>query len=116
LCLECPLPQDLEELREELDDDEYDEVRADTMEQLEELREQMDKFTKGNMTLVSALGAMRLAVEVRRPLLYRLRGALAEASDRTVPTPGPHARRPRSSRKPAPRRSSGCLPPSRRRR
>ena len=57
--------QDLEELREELEDDEYEEVRVDTLEQLEELQVQMDNFSKGNATLVSQLGAMRLAIEVR---------------------------------------------------
>ncbi|CAE7896254.1 lzic, partial [Symbiodinium sp. KB8] len=54
---------DLEELREELEDDEYEEVRVDTLEQLEELQVQMDNFSKGNATLVSQLGAMRLAIE-----------------------------------------------------
>ncbi|CAE7476766.1 LZIC [Symbiodinium sp. KB8] len=55
--------EDLDELREEIDDDEYEEIKRDTKEQLQEMQEQMDKMLAGNMSLVSEFGAMRLALQ-----------------------------------------------------
>lgn len=47
--------QDLEELREELDDDEYEETKQETMDQLREFEESLADLTEGNMTLVCAI-------------------------------------------------------------
>eukprot|EP00033_Pygsuia_biforma_P000957 GCRY01001099.1.p1 GENE.GCRY01001099.1~~GCRY01001099.1.p1 ORF type:complete len:189 (-),score=24.71 GCRY01001099.1:34-600(-) len=55
--------QDIEELRTELDDDEYTETLNETMDQLKEFQHSLDKMVHGDMTLVSALGSMRLALQ-----------------------------------------------------
>lgn len=54
--------QDLEELRDDIDDDEYDETRKDTMEQLTEFQEKLERMMAGDMTLVSELGQVKLAL------------------------------------------------------
>jgi len=54
---------DLEELREELDDDEYAETKAETLQQLQEFKASVDKMTSGSMTLQDELGAMKLAIQ-----------------------------------------------------
>mmetsp|Transcript_22604 Transcript_22604/g.54228 ORF Transcript_22604/g.54228 Transcript_22604/m.54228 type:complete len:190 (+) Transcript_22604:96-665(+) len=61
--------QDCEELKEDLDEDEYEATKAETIEQLREMEASLEKMTSGNMTLVSELGSMRLAI----------RGAVSEA-------------------------------------
>jgi hypothetical protein len=55
--------QDLEDLRSEIDDDEYAEVRGDTLDQLREFDAQLNKMAQGDITLVSELGAVKLALE-----------------------------------------------------
>jgi len=54
---------DLEELRAELDDDEYEETRSETMTELEEFEESLTELTRGNMTLVSELNSVQLAIQ-----------------------------------------------------
>uniref|UniRef100_A0A914UQW8 Beta-catenin-interacting ICAT domain-containing protein n=1 Tax=Plectus sambesii TaxID=2011161 RepID=A0A914UQW8_9BILA len=54
---------DLEEYRLELDDDEYAEMKKDTIEQLQEFSQTLTKITSGNMTLVDDFSAMRMAVQ-----------------------------------------------------
>mmetsp|Transcript_36447 Transcript_36447/g.116820 ORF Transcript_36447/g.116820 Transcript_36447/m.116820 type:complete len:182 (+) Transcript_36447:14-559(+) len=54
---------DLEELREELEDDEYEETRSETMRELEEFEESLNELTRGNMTLVSELNSVQLAIQ-----------------------------------------------------
>lgn len=56
------LHRDLEDLRDEIEDDEYVETRKDTVDQLEEFDGQLKKLTDGDMTLVSELGQMKLAL------------------------------------------------------
>lgn len=46
--------------RGDLDTDEYEETKNDTMEQLKELNESLDKLVKGDISLVSALGSVQL--------------------------------------------------------
>lgn len=55
--------QDLEELREELEDDEYEETRRDTLEQMEEFDLQLKRSLDGDMTLVTELGQLKLALQ-----------------------------------------------------
>jgi hypothetical protein len=55
--------QDLEELRDELEDDEYEETRRDTLEQMEEFDVQLKRHLDGDMTLVSELGQLKLALQ-----------------------------------------------------
>lgn len=54
--------RDLEELRHELEDEEYEETRKDTLEQMEEFDVQLRKLMEGDMTLVSDLGQVKLAL------------------------------------------------------
>mmetsp|Transcript_3568 Transcript_3568/g.12794 ORF Transcript_3568/g.12794 Transcript_3568/m.12794 type:complete len:175 (+) Transcript_3568:95-619(+) len=53
--------QDLEELREDLEEEEYEETKGETLQQLEEFQRSLEKMVKGDMTLVDSLGAMRSA-------------------------------------------------------
>ncbi|ELR58564.1 Protein LZIC [Bos mutus] len=52
--------QDLEECREELDTDEYEETKKETLEQLSEFNDSLKKIMSGNMTLVDELSGMQL--------------------------------------------------------
>ncbi|XP_017771084.1 PREDICTED: protein LZIC-like [Nicrophorus vespilloides] len=67
--LECQLDrlveqlQDLENCRDELDSEEYNETKEDTMEQLKELNDSLTKLVKGDISLISTLGAMQLATQ-----------------------------------------------------
>eukprot|EP00043_Microstomoeca_roanoka_P004323 m.48974 g.48974 ORF g.48974 m.48974 type:complete len:196 (-) comp12439_c2_seq1:93-680(-) len=61
---------DLEELRhvdrhviEELDDEEYEETKNETIEQLKEFQESLSNLTEGNVSLVDEIGAMQLAIQ-----------------------------------------------------
>lgn len=54
---------DLEELRADLDDDEYEETKTDTLEQLQEFGASLKKMIAGDMTLVDSLGTYQLAVQ-----------------------------------------------------
>eukprot|EP01092_Planopodium_desertum_P012149 TRINITY_DN5679_c0_g1_i2.p1 TRINITY_DN5679_c0_g1~~TRINITY_DN5679_c0_g1_i2.p1 ORF type:complete len:191 (+),score=14.30 TRINITY_DN5679_c0_g1_i2:60-575(+) len=55
---------DLDEFREDFDDEEeYEETKQDTIEQLQEFKVTLQKMMAGNMTLVSELGAMKLAIQ-----------------------------------------------------
>ncbi|XP_072174462.1 protein LZIC-like [Diadema setosum] len=54
---------DLEEAREDLDDDEYEETKQDTIEQLEDFKKTLEKLMKGNMSLVDELNGMQLAIQ-----------------------------------------------------
>lgn len=55
--------QDLEECREELDADEYEETKKETLEQLSEFNDSLKKIMSGNMTLVDELSGMQLAIQ-----------------------------------------------------
>lgn len=46
--------------REELDDEEYEETKKETLEQLSEFNESLKKLMSGNMTLVDELGGIQL--------------------------------------------------------
>lgn len=46
--------------REELDDEEYEETREDTLSQLKEFQESLKSVAGGNMSLVDSIGAMNL--------------------------------------------------------
>ncbi|KAM8864115.1 protein LZIC [Spinachia spinachia] len=55
--------QDLEECREEMDGDEYEETKKETLEQLSEFNDSLKKIMTGDMTLVDELGGMQLATQ-----------------------------------------------------
>ena len=46
--------------REDLEDDEYEETKNETIEQLKEFKDSLDKMTKGNVSLVDELNGMQL--------------------------------------------------------
>lgn len=54
---------DLEECKGDLDPQEYEESKVDTMEQLQELNQSLSKLLSGDMTLVDQLSSMQLATQ-----------------------------------------------------
>ncbi len=46
--------------RSDLDSEEYEETKRETLEQLEEFSQSLSKLMSGDMTLVDELGAMQL--------------------------------------------------------
>uniref|UniRef100_A0A1B6CM10 Beta-catenin-interacting ICAT domain-containing protein n=1 Tax=Clastoptera arizonana TaxID=38151 RepID=A0A1B6CM10_9HEMI len=54
---------DLEECKEDMDLEEYEESKADTMDQLEELNKSLSKYLSGDITLVDELSTMQLATQ-----------------------------------------------------
>ncbi|GLV37840.1 hypothetical protein CBL_06458 [Carabus blaptoides fortunei] len=72
--------EDLESSKDELDATEYNETKEDTIEQLKEFHERLDKMVKGDISLVSTLGAIQLATQAaisqafRTPEVIRLFG------------------------------------------
>ena len=48
--------------REDLDDDEYEETKKETVEQLKEFKDTLDKFAAGNVTLVDEISSMQLVI------------------------------------------------------
>ncbi|KAH6940601.1 hypothetical protein HPB50_003001 [Hyalomma asiaticum] len=54
---------DLEECRAELDEDEYEDTKRETLEQLREFQQSLAKIVSGDMTLVDQLSGMQLAIQ-----------------------------------------------------
>lgn len=48
--------------RDDLDDKEYEETKEETIEQLKELNDSLGKLVKGDISLISSLGAMQLVI------------------------------------------------------
>ena len=46
--------------REDMEEDEYEETKNETLEQLKEFKTSLDKMLEGNMSLVDQLGGMQL--------------------------------------------------------
>ena len=46
--------------RDDLDPDEYEETKKDTVDQLKEFKESLVKFAAGNVTLIDDISAMQL--------------------------------------------------------
>ncbi|KAL4645912.1 protein LZIC isoform X2 [Arapaima gigas] len=49
--------------REDLEPEEYEETKQETLEQLSEFNDSLEKIISGNMTLVDELGGMQLAIQ-----------------------------------------------------
>ena len=49
--------------REDLDDDEYEETKTETLEQLKEFESTLKKMVSGNVTLVDQLNSMQLVCD-----------------------------------------------------
>ncbi|XP_048250280.1 protein LZIC-like isoform X4 [Haliotis rufescens] len=54
---------DLEECREDLEPEEYEETKNETLEQLKEFKESLDKMVGGDLSLVDELNGMQLAIQ-----------------------------------------------------
>lgn len=54
---------DLEEAKDDLDTDEYEETKQETMDQLTEFKESLDNMVGGNLSLVDQLSGMQLAIQ-----------------------------------------------------
>lgn len=54
---------DLEEMKDDLDDDEYEQTRKETMDQLQEFEVSLQKILEGNITLVSDIGSVQLRIQ-----------------------------------------------------
>ena len=52
--------QDCEDLKEDLDPEEYEETRQDTLQQLREFQNTLTRMTSGNNTLISQFGSVQL--------------------------------------------------------
>ena len=52
--------QDCEDLKEDLDPEEYEETRQDTLQQLREFQNTLTRMTSGDNTLVSQFGSVQL--------------------------------------------------------
>ncbi|EKX50704.1 hypothetical protein GUITHDRAFT_66454 [Guillardia theta CCMP2712] len=55
--------QDCEDLKDDLDEDEYESTKQDTLNQLREFEQSLQKMIAGDITLVNDLGGMRLAIQ-----------------------------------------------------
>ncbi|XP_019864937.1 protein LZIC-like [Aethina tumida] len=54
---------DLENCKNDLELEEYEETKQETMEQLKELNDSLNKLVNGDISLISALGAVQLATQ-----------------------------------------------------
>ncbi|KAK7476542.1 hypothetical protein BaRGS_00032222 [Batillaria attramentaria] len=54
---------DLEECKDDMEPDEYEETKNETLEQLKEFKTSLDKMLEGNLSLVDQLGGMQLAIQ-----------------------------------------------------
>ena len=59
-CTACLLPDVRSTRRADLEDEEYAEMKQDTLEQLKEFQESLTNMAEGNMSLVDEIGAMQL--------------------------------------------------------
>ncbi|GFN96480.1 protein lzic-like [Plakobranchus ocellatus] len=54
---------DLEECKDDLEPEEYEETKSETVEQLKEFQENLTKMLQGNLSLVDELNSMQLAIQ-----------------------------------------------------
>ncbi|CAG9768285.1 unnamed protein product [Ceutorhynchus assimilis] len=54
---------DLESCKDDMDAEEYQETKEETMDQLKELNESLSKLVSGNISLISSIGAVQLATQ-----------------------------------------------------
>eukprot|EP00743_Colponemidia_sp_Colp-15_P004895 GILK01005276.1.p1 GENE.GILK01005276.1~~GILK01005276.1.p1 ORF type:complete len:204 (+),score=45.35 GILK01005276.1:41-613(+) len=55
--------KDLEELKAELDEDEYESTKQDTVQQLKEFEASLNKMKSGDMTLIDDINRVQLAIQ-----------------------------------------------------
>ena len=54
----------IDNFRDDLDADEYEEVKKETIEQLEEFQELLSKHSCGDMTLIDSINTMQLVSNI----------------------------------------------------
>lgn len=54
------------DMRTDMDQEEYEETKRDTLEQLEEFSRSLKKFSDGDLTLIDSVNAMQLVSEPRK--------------------------------------------------
>ncbi len=79
--------QDLEELKEELDEDEYKQTKEETLQQMREFQTFLKKTIGGNMTLVSEFGSVQLVTS--SSFLYKASNARFDRIEYFLLTPFP---------------------------
>jgi hypothetical protein len=55
--------QDIEDMKADMDDEEYSTTRQETMDQLQEFEVSLNKMAAGNMSLVDSIGSVQLAIQ-----------------------------------------------------
>jgi hypothetical protein len=55
---------DLEEMKEDMEPEEYDSERQATLDQLQEFEKSLEKMLEGNISLVDEIGAMQLKIQI----------------------------------------------------
>jgi hypothetical protein len=55
--------QDIDQMKDELDEEEYSLMRQETVDQLKEFEESLQKSISGNMSLVDQIGGVQLAIQ-----------------------------------------------------
>jgi hypothetical protein len=55
--------EDIEELKADLDDEEYEMTKRETLEQMAEFQSTLQKLISGDLSLVDALGGIQLAIQ-----------------------------------------------------
>jgi len=55
--------RDLEECKDDLDEEEYESTKKDTLAQMEEFRKTLEKMTSGDMSLIDLKGRVQLAMQ-----------------------------------------------------
>jgi hypothetical protein len=55
--------QDIEDMKADMDEDEYNTTRQETMDQLREFEVSLNKLSAGNMSLVDSIGSVQLAIQ-----------------------------------------------------
>ena len=63
LCRLMQQLEDLDECKDDLENEEYEETRAETIEQLSEFNESLTKMKEGNLSLVNHVNRLQLAIQ-----------------------------------------------------
>ncbi|KAH3731580.1 Zinc finger protein [Pelomyxa schiedti] len=63
--------QDLDDLQDELEPEEIEDIKADTLQQMQEFEASLVKMMSGNITLVNEIGLTRLAIQAAISKAFR---------------------------------------------
>ena len=72
-------------LREDLDEEEYEETKEETLAQLKEFQDSLDKATSGNITLEDELSSLKLVSRSFSEFLFASSPRSAYISENCVP-------------------------------